>query len=319
MGSNDDWLVWVADNLSRGAKEADLLVALQTNGISTPEVLIDRVKADPLFRLVSQQRGQLNRWSELMRDLEELEASSGSEYKLNCHSIESDFDFVGQYVSKNRPVVIDNWVSSWPCYSEWSFDNLEQRLGDTIIKYQDRSGLTSHLDTFSDNTVEGSFSEFLRLVRTGERDVYLIAHDKAFERIAFRELLDQIPTSPKLLRERPQDRRTFLWIGANGATTHMHRDLNNGIVAQVCGRRRFSLVPSRQMDLIYNTSGFVSDVDFRNPNCDVFPDLKRATILNGVLEPGQALFLPLGWWHYFEALEPTFSLTFANVRRDTRS
>jgi hypothetical protein len=317
VSTKNEWLIWVADNLSRGASEAEILVALRSNEVSAPERIVETVKANPLYGLILQQRGQLNRWSELMRDLERLEAASGPPYNLASRSAAVDFDFVGQFVSKNRPLVIEEWVNRWPCYPDWSFDFFGQILGDTVIKYQDRSNLSNHLETFSDNTQESTFRDFLDAISLGEKDIYLIAHDKALDRIAFRNLLAQVPSSPSFFNENLRDGRIFLWMGARGATTHMHRDLNNGIVTQIRGRRRFSLIPSRQMDLVYNTSGFVSDVDFSNPDLDRFPKLKQATIITGILEPGQALFLPLGWWHYFEALEPTISLTFANVRRES--
>jgi hypothetical protein len=41
-----------------------------------------------------------------------------------------------------------------------------------------------------------------------------------------------------------------------------------------------------------------------------FPGFKRAQYIEGILAPGQCLYLPVGWWHYIRSLTPSFSVSF---------
>lgn len=41
-----------------------------------------------------------------------------------------------------------------------------------------------------------------------------------------------------------------------------------------------------------------------------FPGFKEAEYVEGVLGPGECLYLPPGWWHYVRSLSPSFSVSF---------
>jgi lysine-specific demethylase 8 len=46
--------------------------------------------------------------------------------------------------------------------------------------------------------------------------------------------------------------------------------------------------------------------DFEN----LFPYFRKATYVEGILAPGECLYLPVGWWHYIRSLTPSFSVSF---------
>ncbi|KAF2130560.1 jumonji domain-containing 5 [Dothidotthia symphoricarpi CBS 119687] len=41
-----------------------------------------------------------------------------------------------------------------------------------------------------------------------------------------------------------------------------------------------------------------------------FPEFKDARYIEGILGPGECLYLPVGWWHYIRSLTPSFSVSF---------
>ena len=43
---------------------------------------------------------------------------------------------------------------------------------------------------------------------------------------------------------------------------------------------------------------------------DRFPLLAEATFTEAVLGPGDALFIPAGWWHYVRSLSTSFSVNY---------
>jgi hypothetical protein len=103
-----------------------------------------------------------------------------------------------------------------------------------------------------------------------------------------------------------------IWIG-NTLTVQTHFDLSSNIACVVGGRRRFTLFPPEQLPNLYvgpvefTISGPpISMVTMKNPDLARFPRFAAAMRQARVaeLEPGDALYIPYGWWHQVESLSP---------------
>jgi hypothetical protein len=44
-------------------------------------------------------------------------------------------------------------------------------------------------------------------------------------------------------------------------------------------------------------------------------DAATPPVLETIIGPGEAIFLPVGWWHQVEALDLSASMSFTNFRR----
>jgi hypothetical protein len=103
-----------------------------------------------------------------------------------------------------------------------------------------------------------------------------------------------------------------IWIG-NAVKVNTHFDLSYNIACVAGGRRRFTLFPPEQIGNLYiapldfTPSGApVSLVQFTHPDHDRFPRYAEALrhAQQAELDPGDALFIPYGWWHHVESLTP---------------
>ncbi|HET9863655.1 MAG TPA: cupin-like domain-containing protein [Steroidobacteraceae bacterium] len=112
-----------------------------------------------------------------------------------------------------------------------------------------------------------------------------------------------------LLDERVEPR---VWIG-NAVKVNTHFDLACNVAVVVGGRRRFTLFPPEQLENLYvapldfTPSGApVSLVQFTRPDHARFPRYAEALrhARQAELGPGDALFIPYGWWHHVESLTP---------------
>jgi hypothetical protein len=112
-----------------------------------------------------------------------------------------------------------------------------------------------------------------------------------------------------LLDERVAPR---VWIG-NAVKVNTHFDLTYNIACVAGGRRRFTLFPPDQIGNLYvapldfTPSGApVSLVQLTHPDAARFPRFTEALrhALQAELGPGDALFIPYGWWHHVESLTP---------------
>ncbi len=103
-----------------------------------------------------------------------------------------------------------------------------------------------------------------------------------------------------------------IWIG-NRSMIAAHFDNNHNIACVVGGSRRFTVFPPDQVGNLYigpllRTPGGspVSTVDLRQPDLARFPRFREAleSAEVAVLEPGDAIFIPIMWWHGVESLDP---------------
>ena len=103
-----------------------------------------------------------------------------------------------------------------------------------------------------------------------------------------------------------------IWLG-NTLTVSTHFDLSNNIACVVGGRRRFTLFAPEQLPnlyvgpLEYSVSGLpISMVTLRNPDLVRYPRFATALAAarSAELAPGDALYIPYGWWHHVESLSP---------------
>lgn len=104
----------------------------------------------------------------------------------------------------------------------------------------------------------------------------------------------------------------FLWFGPKGTLTPFHHDLTNNLLVQIFGRKRVKLVPSWEVRRMKNAIHCFSD---RSPaEWEQGGDLPP--LLECTIGPGDALFLPIGWWHHVESLDVSASLIFTNFAAD---
>jgi hypothetical protein len=102
-----------------------------------------------------------------------------------------------------------------------------------------------------------------------------------------------------------------LWIG-NAAKIATHNDAHDNLAVVVAGRRRFTLFPPAQIANLYlgplhfTPAGTpISMVHLTAPDLDRYPRFAAAleAAETAELEPGDAIFIPYGWYHHVEALE----------------
>ncbi len=110
----------------------------------------------------------------------------------------------------------------------------------------------------------------------------------------------------------PQPADPRIWIG-NAITVQTHFDPLYNVACVVGGRRRFTLFPPEQVANMYmgpvdfTPSGTpISMVPTDAPDLARFPRFAEALrhARQAELGPGDALYIPYGWWHQVESLTP---------------
>ena len=109
----------------------------------------------------------------------------------------------------------------------------------------------------------------------------------------------------------PSAAQPRIWIG-NAAKVATHNDPTENIAVVAAGRRRFTLFPpSAEPDLYMGphhptpAGARISMVHVTAPDFDRYPRFASALEVaqEAELVPGDAIFIPRGWYHHVEAIE----------------
>ncbi|MEX1057145.1 MAG: cupin-like domain-containing protein, partial [Natronospirillum sp.] len=109
-----------------------------------------------------------------------------------------------------------------------------------------------------------------------------------------------------------------IWLGSvptDVPASSLHRDPLDGFLFQIIGRKRLVLYSPDQAPLLYSSKAWNNYqpcwVSPNSPDYQRFPDFREARRLEVVLQPGELLVQPAGWFHEVSCLDsPTFSVSY---------
>ena len=112
----------------------------------------------------------------------------------------------------------------------------------------------------------------------------------------------------------------MLFVGGKGSVTHMHFDIDLSHIfhTQFAGRKRVLLFPFEEQHKLYRKPwevlsfvNFEHYFDSMNNKLHVedYPALKYAKGYEVILEHGDTLFMPAGYWHHMEYLDSGFAMS----------
>jgi lysine-specific demethylase 8 len=83
-------------------------------------------------------------------------------------------------------------------------------------------------------------------------------------------------------------------------------------VVQLWGSSQWHLASPWQSDFLYGDENWSSPVNLDEPPLQRFPKLEQAQIQTFTLNAGEALFVPLLWWHQCRAIAPSGQIICTN-------
>ncbi len=221
--------------------------------------------------------------------------------RIDCPARET---FEAEYVAKGRPVVITGGLRGWKAVGAWSPEALRARCGSRTVPV-----------TFSPrgiyerrNPRPMPFADYLDLMLSdaeGRESYYVTGVD-----------LDGV--LPELSGD--VERPSFVDPGAAGLALFLGRDSHTNshfhpaeeaVLCQIAGRKRVILHSPRDFSKLYPrpflTAHYnwtrIEDLEKADPAR--YPRYAEAERFECVVEAGDALFIPVHWWHL--VLGPGFS------------
>jgi Cupin-like domain len=233
-------------------------------------------------------------------------------------------EFLDCYLAQNKPVIVREVLSrEWPLRPPWDLASLSARffncivpLFDTLFDIQKTARFGDYMSEILRTSHPSGDVPYMRWFVRQTKDQFLYADD------AFAELAEDW-TVPSWI---PSDGYVFpgkedadpvrdnfpakgFFICGAGGRTRLHIDPwgTDACLCQVTGEKRFILYPPNAEKFLTNAGAVV---DLAHPDAGRFPNARMATpSIDSILYPGDAIFIPAGWFHTAIAQSNSVSIT----------
>jgi len=224
-------------------------------------------------------------------------------------------DFKQKYFNPQIPVVIKDLSKQWAAYTKWNWDYFTEIVGDKKVGIYNnvKSDAYTPINKADEYT---TFGEYIDMIRKGP----------AAWRIFLFNIFSHAPqlihdfTWPDHMMKGFVKRVPMLFVGGQGSITHMHFDidLSHILHTQFMGRKRVLLFPYTEQYKLYrkpfevlSIADFSNYYDAEKSKLDTarFPAIQFAEGFDTILEHGDTLFMPGGYWHHIEYLDSGFAMS----------
>lgn len=314
---------WLAQMLLDGLSKAEIYQSLMKQGLNEIDIASEwvQLKQHPYFQIAEEQHFLLKKRNWLLHTLDRF-ARLNPEYQQIKRISKPDFtDFIQQYYSRNLPVILTDAIQHWPALHKWSPQYFKQAVGTQEIEVQ----FNREQDPlFERNSIQHKtkmrMSDFVDLIEQtpNSNNFYMTANNAKASQSSLAALFQDIDHFHGYTDHAQVYDRSFIWFGPKGAFTPLHHDLTNNFLVQIYGRKKVTLIPAMQTPHLYNDVAVFSKIgDPHRPDIvKSFPDFAHSSKIECILNEGEALFIPLGWWHCVESLDISMSVSFTHFNID---
>jgi hypothetical protein len=305
---------WVAERLLGGIATDQVVSALATfhPGVTDPAREVELIRRDPVLQagLAAARTGR--KLHSLMDALARQLRQSNIAGPIPIVESIDPRRFFDEFYFANRPVLLRGLMSTWKALSTWTPQFLADRFGGLEIEVQaDRESDSRYDERFENHRTRMRLSEFVDRMPKAGNDIYLTAKNDLLKRPELAELHHDF-SHPEGILDPTTGPVPRLWMGGASTVTPLHHDSSNILFGQVYGRKHVRLIPPFEIANVGNERSCFSSIDIDNPDLERFPAFRDVCVLEAVVEAGDFLLLPIGWWHAVRSLEPSISLSFQN-------
>jgi len=223
----------------------------------------------------------------------------------------SDKDFKKNYFTTQRPVIIRGLTNSYSAGKKWTMDYIKDVCGDVIVDLYDNSK-KNNFSAFTSPDFKMKFSDY----------IHILLENKPTPLRIF--LFNMFKERPELRKDFPcptifngiLGRVGFMFFGSKGINVRIHQDMDmsNVMLTQFYGRKKVVLISPVYSRLLYKLPfNTYSLIDLDKPDYERYPGLRYIEIQECILEPGDSLFMPSGYWHYITYLDAGFSVSYRKL------
>jgi ribosomal protein L16 Arg81 hydroxylase len=315
---SDNWYQWIAENRLRDCSPESMVETMVAGGLDRDECTaeIAAMEKDPVFIAARRHQQLLRKLESVVANQQKLWESAPGYTQVEKRRDIPAAEFAEKYVRGSRPVVLQGLADDWPALRRWSPQDLKERFGRHEVEIQvGRDNDPNYEVNKLSLRQTMRLADFVDKVMTGgpTNDYYMTANNELLRSPEFAPLLADIGTLPDFCDRSQLVLLSSFWFGPAGTVTPLHHDTVMLFHTQIVGRKRWRFVSPLDTPRVYNFNGVFSPVDVDNPDLGRYPLWAQVKMLEVVVEPGETVFLPLGWWHQVTSLDISLSFSFTNI------
>ncbi|MDF5721312.1 MAG: cupin-like domain-containing protein, partial [Rhizonema sp. PD37] len=221
-------------------------------------------------------------------------------------------EFVREYASVGKPVIITDVVKNWRASTKWNLDFFKSKYGSVKLEVQDynpegeftretRTHESMKIADYIDYMTGGAGNKLLYL-----SNMHICYHPELWEDcedpIYFNNWFKRFPLE---LIKRFYPDFSSVFIGFKDTSVGLHYDSRHDTtwVAVISGRKQVVMFPPDQEKYLYE-----GRVNCFKPNFKKFPLYAQAKSVQFILDQGEILYMPSNWWHQLKNLENTIAV-----------
>ncbi len=303
-----DWELWLIEQLLFTAKLHDLVDVLVAHGLApaTARARVAEVVDSPAFARLARRLGE----ARLAANLQRLQQQLCRQVTIPVYDDLSPERLYADHWVASRPALLTRTAAQIPAVRTWSLAWLATRFGSLPVEVNCERLRASKVSQTEHRSRVMPLGQLIDAIATGpSNDFYLVSRNGLLARPELAAVWTDFCDLPAFLTPLQPPRGVSLWLGPAGTITPPHFDPHNVLLVQVQGRKRIRLASRLRADMFPELDGYY----LARPLDEVFADRPEA-VAEVTLEPGQALFVPVAWFHEVTALSPSMTLSFLNFQ-----
>jgi hypothetical protein len=228
----------------------------------------------------------------------------------------TEYFFWENHVSKHRPIIIKNAAGSWPALSKWrDLNYLENRCGNERVGFS---------RMFNPLPAEPYFESVIKFKNLSEciADMRATSAGETFSIPAtpvpagwendlgeFSFLSNNFDGKPMLYAKRR------LFIYKNASTEWHYHPADETLTVQLLGAKRVSLFRLNKSNFHSYSRCIESNLHHLPQGNQLFPPDNNFIKYEGIILPGDAIYIPPFWWHGIDPADNEVGCTLAHCFR----
>ena len=226
-------------------------------------------------------------------------------------------EFVQEYVSVGKPVIITDVVKNWKASTKWNLAFFRSKYGSVKLKVlnnnpedefapYERAFESMRIDDYIDYMTSGAGNKPLYIDSLSIYDHPELMED-CQEPIYFNNWCTKLPL--ELLKKFGKGDNSVL-IGYKDTSIGLHYDSLYKVtwVGVISGQKKVILFAPNQGKYLYE-----GRVNCFRPNLEKFPLYAKAKSVEFILNQGELMYQPPHWWHHLKNLEDTIAVVTSTI------